>query len=841
MCVTFSIYALVMKQTLDVFDILRHKMYLSFMWVPMVIKGNVSLQRVNDFLQETELLDEFTEGAQEVLLDFNHNSEDIGFRAASFSWSNEEGKFEGVVTPSKRRFRLHIEDDLLFKRGAFNLVVGSTGKCEMHFVPSGPGAWYNLPRSSGVAYAAQESWVLNATIKDNILFGATFDEERYKKGMRIVLILLRCSLTRDLELLKAGDLTEVGEKGLTLSGGQKVLAALDVHTAKWIVDKCFVGDLVQGRTVLLVTHNVHMVAPISQFVVSLGSEGQILSQGSVSDALAKNPKLKAEVAEETKKEEKTEQEVDADKETKTREEEGKLTVEEESGEGHISWSSVKMYLIAFGGRSWIFFWGAFTTTTVFECAVEVLQPWLLGAWATEYSIHPPEEVNVPFYLTGYVFLVCLMMVVYCIAQTTLTLGALRASASLHRRLIETILGTTLRWLDKTPTSRVITRVTQNVAAGKFDITIPDNFAHLFELGVVILVRFFAILLFTPSTGLFAIIIIGGGGVVGNIYMKAQLSVKREMSKAKAPVLAHFGASIEGITLAVEFGRLVLAFVLILNMFEVNGNSLQRLQEYMVIEQEPKPTPSGEPPASWPTSGSLEVRNLTARYAPDSPDVLHGLNFDLRSGERMGIVGRTGSGKSSLTLALLRCIVTGGEVRYDGLSTGDLNLGRLREGVTIIPQVPELLSGTLRHNLDPFDQFDDATLNAALRDAGLYALQSEDDESRITLDSAVARSGSNLSFGASLATSAIDYKTDSIIQASLRTQLNKDVTVITVAHRLQTIMDADRIMVLDAGNIIEFDAPYTLLQKDGGFLRSLVDESGDREALIEAAAAKAKLA
>lgn len=117
-----------------------------------------------------------------------------------------------------------------------------------------------------------------------------------------------------------------------------------------------------------------------------------------------------------------------------------------------------------------------------------------------------------------------------------------------------------------------------------------------------------------------------------------------------------------------------------------GNSLERLQEYMVIEQEPKPTTSGEPPASWPASGTLEVRNLTARYAPDSPDVLHGLNFDLHSGERVGIVGRTGSGKSSLTLALLRCIVTGGEVRYDGLKTGEVNLGRLREGVTIIPQV-----------------------------------------------------------------------------------------------------------------------------------------------------------
>ncbi|KAG6888553.1 hypothetical protein C0995_007425 [Termitomyces sp. Mi166 len=922
--------------------------YMLFMWVPMVVKGNVSLQRISDFLQNTELLDEFTEDAQEHLFNLDYNGEEIGFCDATFSWSNDDGLSTGSLTPSKRRFRLHIKDELLFKRGAFNLIIGPTG--EMHFMPSGPGAWYNLPRSGGVAYAAQESWVLNATIKDNILFGAPLDEERYKK------VIHQCSLTRDLELFKAGDLTEVGEKGLTLSGGQKaritlaraiyssaeilllddVLAALDVHTAKWIVEKCFVGDLVQGRTVLLVTHNVNMAAPISEFVVSLGSDGQILSQGSISDALAKNSELKAEVAEEKQREEKAEQEIDDDQEAETRKEEGKLIVEEESGEGHISWASVKMYLVALGGKYWMVFWPMFTAATVFECTIEILQPWLLGAWATEYSIHPPEEVNVTFYLVGYVLLVCLMLAVFFVAQTTLTLGALRASASLHKRLIETILGTTLRWLDKTPTSRVITRVTQDVAA--VDTTIPDLFSHMFEIGVIIVVRFFAILIYTPTIGLFAIIIFVVGGVVGNIYMKAQLAVKREMSKAKAPVMAHFGASIEGITsiraygaqnsillkslakvdnysrasrvfndfarwIAVRVDALGGCFAALLGIwfvynpntgvstsnsaFTLNskhvrsewcvlllplwpslvsppppppttpGNSLERLQEYMTIEQEPKSTDAGEPPASWPASGALRVRNLTARYVRGGPAVLRGVSFDVRAGERVGVVGRTGSGKSSLMLALLRCVDVdvdgdgdGGErgVWFDGLRTQDVNLERVRGGVTVIPQVPELLSGTLRRNLDPFDQFDDATLNASLRDAGLYALQSADDESRLTLESAIARGGSNLSVGqrqiVALARAMVreskllildeDYKTDAIIQTSLRTKLSKDVTVLTVAHRLQTIMDADRIMVLDAGQIVEFDKPWRLLEREDGYLRRLVDESGDREALWESA-------
>lgn len=111
-----------------------------------------------------------------------------------------------------------------------------------------------------------------------------------------------------------------------------------------------------------------------------------------------------------------------------------------------------------------------------------------------------------------------------------------------------------------------------------------------------------------------------------------------------------------------------------------------------------------------------------------------------------IVGRTGSGKSSLTLALLRCIPTEGKVLYDGLDIKNINLDALRSHITIIPQVPELLSGTLRQNLDPFDQYDDATLNEALRSAGLFSLQQPGDEGRITLDSQISSGGSNLSVG-----------------------------------------------------------------------------------------------
>ena len=262
-------------------------------------------------------------------------------------------------------------------------------------------------------------------------------------------------------------------------------------------------------------------------------------------------------------------------------------------------------------------------------------------------------------------------------------------------------------------------------------------------------------------------------------------------------------------------------------------SLERIQEYGNNEQEPKSTPEGVPPAYWPASGELVVENLSAKYSADGPEVLHRLNFHIKSGERVGVVGRTGSGKSSLTLALLRCILTEGNVIYDGILTRDINLDALRANITIIPQVPELLNDTLRGNLDPFDQYDDATLNDALRSAGLFSIQSEDDEGKITLETAISSGGGNLSIGQRqilalaraivrrskllildegepstmwsplfevlcsqnpcAATSAIDYETDIVVQKSLRTNLGSDVTLFTIAHRLQTVMDADKIV------------------------------------------------
>ncbi|KAK0201656.1 P-loop containing nucleoside triphosphate hydrolase protein [Desarmillaria ectypa] len=938
MIATYATFTLIMHRRLTaaivfssitVFEILRQKFRLVVNSIPPIVQAKVSLDRLNDFLRHTELLDTFS--ADNVAVHAAHDK--LGFRNAEFVWSSE----------SRRDFKLRIEDDLFFDTG-INIIVGPTGTGktslllallgEMHFVSPGPDSWFHLPRENGVAYAAQESWIQSDSIRNNILFGSPYEEDRYNK------VLDQCALLPDLALFEAGDRTEVGEKGLTLSGGQKarvtlaravysrakilllddVLAALDVHTAKLIVSRCLNGDLVVGRTVLLATHNLALTRPLAHSITLIKLDGSIL-HGSVADVLGVDHTMDTEILEEEETLEKSKQDAD-DTLLDNTEPSGKLTTTEEIEEGHVQWAAFKLFLGNLSGHI-VAFWLTLIGSIALNAAVAAFQSWFLGYWSTQYQLHDPSDVPASSYLTVYALLSLLCIFCYSAGYTIFTFGSLRAGRLIHQSLIESVLGTTLRWLDITPTARVIARTTVDIKA--VDNSIPFAIYRLTELNLQLIIQFGSIIFFSPAFFFPGAVMTCLGGVFGQLYMKAQLPVKRCNANAKSPLLGHFGAAISGLisiraydaeeiyfqesmrridayirsttifydlhrwiairtdalagmftsslaiylvygggsslsaantgfslATAVSFSSLILVWVRIFNAVELYGNSLERILRYIKTEQEPKPSAIGIPPAYWPSSGNLRVANLCAMYTLDGPKVLHNLSFEIKSGERVGVVGRTGSGKSSLTLSLLRCIPIMGEVYYDDLPTSTMNLDALRSSITIIPQMPELLGGTLRYNLDPFSQHDDSTLNDALRSAGLFSLQEENDENKINLDTNISSGGGNLSVGQRQvlalaraivrrskllildeATSAIDYKTDAVIQKTLREEL-KDVTLITVAHRLQTIMDFDKIMVLDEGRIVEFDTPRALLNSEKGWFRRLVDKSSDRSALYAAA-------
>ncbi|KAK2865083.1 hypothetical protein FQN49_003931, partial [Arthroderma sp. PD_2] len=323
--------------------------------------------------------------------------------------------------------------------------------------------------------------------------------------------------------------------------------------------------------------------------------------------------------------------------------------------------------------------------------------------------------------------------------------------------------------------------------------------------------------------------------------------------------------------------------------ELEMNAAERVFEYSNLEIE---TQEGlDAPAAWPTEGRLEVSDLVVGYAPELPPVLKGLSFTVEKNQRVGVVGRTGAGKSSLTLALFRFLeARSGSIHIDGIDVSKIKLEHLRSRLAIIPQDPVLFSGTIRSNLDPFDQYSDSELQNALERVHLVpstdqvsspasvtnttrvsaesgsstptAVETSSSSSTVTskgglninifksLYSNISEGGLNLSQGQRQllclaraivsrpkvmvldeATSAVDMDTDALIQQSIRSEFGRNsTTLLVIAHRLSTIADFDRILVLDAGKAVEFGEPRDLMSIENGVFRGLVENSGERETL-----------
>lgn len=369
-----------------------------------------------------------------------------------------------------------------------------------------------------------------------------------------------------------------------------------------------------------------------------------------------------------------------------------------------------------------------------------------------------------------------------------------------------------------------------------------------------------------------------------------------------------GAAGLALSYAITFNENVLWLVRLYAANEQNMNAVERVLEYINVEQEAKAhIAETKPEAHWPSQGVVEFVNYSTRYRADLDPVLKDLSFKIDAGEKVGIVGRTGAGKSSLALAIFRGLeADAGKILIDKTDIGLIGLQDLREAITIVPQDPTLFTGSLRSNLDPFELFTDEEIFAALRRVQLISstappsdhsgtstpepctngstlksqsppmpkTASDEEQSNGTvssgptlvkymtnthdnknvfydLQSPVAESGSNLSQGQRQllclarallkspkvlvmdeATASIDYATDSKIQETLREL--KGNTIITIAHRLQTIVDYDKVLVLDKGEVVEYADPWELIRKEGGMFRGMCETSGDFDTLTELA-------
>lgn len=920
--------------------------------------------------------------------------------------------------------------------GKMTLVLGATGSGKSALLTAllgeldlitGQSHLHKSPRidpktglSDTIAYCAQASWLQHASIRANILFGQPYEKARYEA------VLDACALRPDLKILD-GDGTEIGEKGVSLSGGQQArvalaravysraatlllddpLSAVDSHTAVKLVKDCLGGPLMKGRTVVLVTHHVDLVLATRdgekakvEWVVKM-SEGRIVRQGTPAQ-------LQASGDLETEHEESTDQEGDSSASSSSEEQvEAKadevvdgssapatlsgtatprpadqprrLVDEEKRAQGGVKKEVYKMYLGAVGSqavicviislilfkgtdlaeKAWLAVWGgsesqrekslqslAYLAHSSDFKLLALTGPIKSAAPDLSASSLPPASVSpLPYILVFFAIQVASAITIVASAIFSFN-GSLQGSRRLFASMLTATMGATSRWLDKTPSGRIVNKFSRDVEV--IDGAIVNSLRYFVGFVISAVIAVLTIVFLLPSFLIPAILLGWLNWHVAKGYIRAARDLRRLESVSRSPIFSAFSELLQGISTARAFAaesrllrectdRIDLANSFFLYFWmsnryllvrldvlsaaaifiatlaslwggipsgqaglaltqcqglcqalywlsrmwtnlEQDANSIERIREALEeTPQEftaPKDANATPPPEKWPTNGEIQVKDLVLRYAPDLPIVLNKVSFTVSPGEKVGIVGRTGSGKSTTALAFFRFVdFDSGSILIDGVDIAqEVDLHTLRSKLTIIPQNAVLFSGTIRENLDPWVEHTDEECERALHSVSIRTISAsqsvsraqsvydvssggeEDDEEEeaplplsqtyLTLDSKVSEGGLNFSSGQRQllsiarallrksrvilmdeASSSIDLATDHLIQSTLRKGF-KDATVLTIAHRLATVAAGDQVLVLDQGKVVEFGRPRNLLMKEGSLFYQMCAKSGD---------------
>ncbi|KAI0035574.1 ABC protein [Vararia minispora EC-137] len=828
-----------------------------------------------------------------------------------------------------------------------------------------------MPKVSGqvafggtVGYCPQIAWVQNATLRDNILFGQPWDEEKYWK------VIENASLLADLDALPGGDQTEIGEKGINLSGGQKQrvniaralyydadviimddpLSAVDAHVGRALFQSA-IHDYLRGRgkTVILVTHALHFL-PECDYVYTVHS-GKIDEHGTYRELIDRGGTFSRWAREfggysDEKEDDDDEAEAEAkapvkivdvgDMMAKAEKHkpsaggrlEGRLVVPETRNTGRVSWIVWKEYLKAGNGLAMA------PLVLIFALLMQVasgLNGYTLVWWES-------NQFNKPFsfYQALYAGLgVAQAFFTLLMGLSSDVLGVF-VSQNLHHRALRNVFGGRMSFFDTTPLGRIIGIFGKDIdgaddQAMYITVALPHYHLSLRVAAGLLTMSMLpsSIVIITIVEHYFiipAVIILCIYAVLANFYGASARELKRLDSMLRSYLYAHFTESLSGLPTIRSYGEIprfiheenyyidlenralflvvtnqrqvlwlairldalgaVLTFIVaIIAVVGTSGisaaqiglaltyvatvtqtasavtrqqaelenymNSVERVIYYSrgdaVVAEAPHELLDSMVPREWPSQGAIEFKDVRLAYRPGLPDVLKGITLDIRGSERIGIVGRTGAGKSSLITALFRLVeLNAGSITIDGIDISTLGLTDLRSRIAIIPQEPLLFSGTVRSNLDPFSLHDDARLWDALRRSYLASKDGATgvpSSGRITLDAAVEPDGANLSVGQrsllSLAralvkdskivvldeaTASVDLETDSKIQDTIQTEFG-DRTLLCIAHRLRTILSYDRILVLENGNVAEFDTPLNLFEKVEGIFHSMCVGSG----------------
>ncbi|XP_030339197.1 multidrug resistance-associated protein 1 isoform X2 [Strigops habroptila] len=905
---TFAVYVTIDKNnildaqkafvSLALFNILRFPLNMLPMVISSIVEASVSLKRLRVFLSHEELdPDSIIRGPMTAAEGC------IVVKNATFSWSKNDPPLLNSInfTVPEGSLVAVVGQVGCGKSSLLSALLGEMDKKEGYVVVKG-----------SVAYVPQQAWVQNATLQDNIIFGREMNESRYKR------VIEACALLPDIEILPAGDKTEIGEK-----------------------------------TRVLVTHAINYLPQMDTILVM--SDGEISEMGSYQELL-KQDRAFAEFLRTYANAEQSMENSDTNspsgKEGKpvengilVNEAPGKLmhrqlsnssTYSRDTGKSQHHSSTAELQKPLAEKNSWklteadtaktgrvkaTVYWDymkaiglfiSFLSIFLFMCnhIASLASNYWLSLWTDDPVINGTQHyTNVRLGVYGALG-ISQGIAVFGYSMVV-SVGGIFASRHLHLNLLHNVLRSPMSFFERTPSGNLVNRFSKELDT--IDSAIPPIIKMFMGSTFNVIGACIIILLATPIA---AVIIPPLGLVylfVQRFYVATSRQLKRLESVSRSPVYSHFNETLLGVSvirafeeqkrfikqndkkvdenqkayypsivanrwlavrleyvgncivlfaalfavmarnklsaglvgLSVSYSLQITAYlnwlVRMSSELETNIVAVERVKEYAEMEKEAEWSIEQTAPAStWPEEGKIEFRGYGLRYREDLDLVLKNINVTINGGEKIGIVGRTGAGKSSLTLGLFRINEAAeGEIIIDGVNIAKIGLHDLRFKITIIPQDPVLFSGSLRMNLDPFDQCSDEDIWRSLELAHLKNFVSS---LPAKLNHDCAEGGENLSVGQRQlvclarallrkskilvldeATAAVDLETDKLIQSTIKSQF-EECTVLTIAHRLNTIMDYTRVLVLDRGEVVECGSPEHLLQQKGVFY-SMAKDSG----------------
>ncbi len=773
---------------------------------------------------------------------------------------------------------------------------------------------YRKSVSPRIAYVPQEAFIVNGSLKENILFGGT------ENPALLQLALETSCLEADIPQLPAGLFTEIGEKGVNLSGGQKQrvslaravmhqptlvflddpLSAVDARTEEQLVDRLLCGTW-KEITRLVVTHRLSHLHRFDKIVFL--DKGTVKEVGTLQELLDRSKEFRDFFADSAKTDH------GSSLLSTTKETQGaipspiadhRVTEDEDRAVGAVKGRVYQDYSKALGGKTRgkrMIMIPLLLGTAVLAATLPLLQKsWLAlsanlqnnkiensGSFWHELASHNHTAIL----LYGALGLCTLLGV---LANRLLWLHrGMAAGRDMHNQMLHAVLRAPIRFFDSTPIGRVLQRFSRDVEA--VDIQLQWSFETTVRCLVNISTALFLILGVLPVMAVVILPILWLYYLVQRDYRIPAREAKRLDSISRSPRFAHFKETLQGLPVIRSFGKadvfletfyeklehgqrmfhghymlnrwfssripllggvvasatgvgvvfyahygmispgvagLVTIYAISLweslnwavRVFaevEARMTSVERLKYYASLESEKDISQTPAPLTNeWPEKGEVVFDRVQARYANHLPAVLKDISFRIPAGSRVGVIGRTGSGKSTILQALFRCMeLEAGEIRIDGVNIAAVPLARLRRNLAIIPQDPTLFLGTLRSNLDRYGEYTNEELWQALRKARLEGVVKSHS---LGLDAPVAENGSNLSQGQRQllclarallleakvivmdeATASVDVQTDSLVQEVVR-ESSKGVTMLIIAHRLGTVADCDLILEVREGKI-----------------------------------------